>query len=74
MCFASCFKSERILCHARLPAALSSIHMPRDGGGWWVYACAPHQERTDQTRQGVAVAGVDAPPVKGQPVARLTPI
>ena len=38
MCFSFEFKSEDVLCHARLPAALNVIHMPRDGGGWWVYA------------------------------------
>ena len=38
MCFSFEFNSEDVLCHARLPAALNVIHMPRDGGGWWVYA------------------------------------
>lgn len=64
MCFASCFKSERILCHARLPAALSSIHMLRDGGGWWVYANAPTGDESTKGFEGVAVAGVDSPLVK----------
>lgn len=58
------FNSERVLTDARLPAALSSIHMPRDGGGWWVYANAPTGDESTKGFEGVAVAGVDSPLIK----------
>lgn len=64
MCFSFEFNSEDVLCHARLPAALSSIHMPRDGGGWWVYANAPTGDESTKGFEGVAVAGVDSPLIK----------
>lgn len=60
------FNSESVLTDARLPTALSVIPHPPLGGLVGYMLTHPHQEQPDPTRQGVAVAGADAPPIKAR--------